>query len=89
MRHITLAGLRLRRLRRKRRNAPPLGITVRVTVERLQYGTLVLSQQKGTGETLLDALWAARGRTKSMYRELSDLLLMTIHEDEEDAPADE
>jgi len=91
MRTITIAGLRQHRLRRQARKMPRPDITVRVTIERLQHGNL-LSQQRGTGETLLDALWAARGRTKSMFRELSDLLVLTIPGDEdleEDGTPDE
>ena len=66
---------RQRRLRRQQEAKPPLNITVRVTIERIQDGQIVLSKATGIGANLLEAIIAARGRTKTMFRELSELIV--------------
>lgn len=80
MRKMTPAGLRQMQSRRAARKTR-LNIRYHVIVQRIQDGTIVLSEAEGHGDTLLEALAAARSRCKNMYRGISDLLLQVKEEE--------
>jgi hypothetical protein len=73
-----------RKLRRERVASTP-DMSVRVTIER-RYGGTVTSTISGVGVDLTAALWNARGRAGSMFREVGDHLERLLDDELEPEP---